>query len=150
MNVAPRSLSRWCALFSLCTALSAPGQIPPQSLPSHALLAFTELSDTHLVATLDGVPFGTITQTQPDSWTWDSGIGLSSLSGASIVIESVIWLEPPNETGYNLIGYPTLTQDHTLALPIRSDGGMIVYDYAKPNGAVAHQALNVIIRDNGI
>src|SRR5262249_53969677 len=103
MNPSQRSITRCAALLTLGTALFALGNFSAQAQSQPPILLFTELSDTSLTATINGVPFGTVTMVQPDQWNWTSGITQIASDGSAG--SGNLWPEPNGETTLNRISF---------------------------------------------
>jgi hypothetical protein len=78
----------------------------PTQAQNHKLV-FTEESSSLLTVTLDGSPFGTIVNTSPDHWSWDT-VYLAApkpITGPFITLDfgHLAWEEPGNETGTNYV-----------------------------------------------
>ena len=82
-----------CALPGIMVAFTSMS-LKAQTLPE---LVFTENRSSVLTVTLNGAAFGTIVNTGPDRWTWDSGVtcdGVNFSPLASGVAGNPRWLEP--------------------------------------------------------
>src|ERR1035437_905306 len=95
-------------------------------------LQITELSDSELTVTLDGVAAGTVTQVAPDQWEWRSNVwgnaeSFSGTGGWYNTTLGVFWSEPSDATKANFVGFqsfdfnPYLSPSWNLGLIIYSD-----------------------------
>ena len=92
------------------TAIAALLLLSAQARANPAL-QITELSDTDLTVTLDGVAFGTVTNIAPDQWEWRSNIWgdaqsfNSGAAGWNNTTLGVFWTEPSDATKANFVGF---------------------------------------------
>ncbi len=125
------------SVYYLVAAFLALAPIALHAQTPNPILLFTEQSDTSLTATLNGNPFGTVTNTGTDQWDWRSGVfgDLTTFQNAN----TPYWAEPGPETGVNdLISagfdFNSATGLSNLGFVINSDLPSNGISLVNPNG----------------
>ena len=115
--------------------------------PANSQLIFTELSDTSLTATVNGNPFGTVTNVSPDLWEWRSGAFGNVIHGPSLTA----WAEPNSESGLNLISPAFYDANQNalgnMGLQIQSDFALSV-DQILANGSFGFTFSGDLVTNN--
>lgn len=103
------------AVFSFSIPAMAVAAVLLAPARANPTLLITELSDTHLTVTLDGLAYGTVSNVGPDHWEWRSNLFGNAISfdandgtyGFYHLIVGGYWAEPSDPTKANFVGLGT-------------------------------------------